>query len=115
MYVRNSTKLDKEIQYYRPPVEYYRKMNHKTMLKAMSKNILCLQKLPVHDGFSYECLSPGTVSASHTTVLLLLSQATSVTMEMSDVVFTVPSTVLRCAECRAAGCRYSSEYNALAH
>lgn len=81
----------------------------------MSKNISCLQKLPVHDGFSYECLSPGTVSASHTTVLLLLSQATSETMEMSDVVFTVPRTVLRCEECRAAGCRYPSEYNALAH
>lgn len=45
------------------------------------------------------CLSP--VSASHTIVLLLLSQATSEAMEMSDVVFTVPRTVHR-AELLAA-------------
>ncbi len=81
----------------------------------MSKNIRGFQKFPVHDGFSYECLSPGTVSASHTTALLLLSQATSETMEISDIVFTVLGTVLRCAGCGAAACRYSSEYNALAH
>lgn len=56
----------------------------------MSKNIHCLPKLPAHDSFSYEsvCLQ---VSASHTTVLVLLSWATSQAMEMSNVVFTVPA------------------------
>lgn len=48
-------------------------------MAALAMTVFCLQ-----------------VSASHTTVLLLLSWATSEAMEMSDVVFTVPSTVLRC-------------------
>lgn len=42
--------------------------------------------MPVKFSYMYICLQ---VSASHTTVLLLLSEATSVAMEMSDVVFTV--------------------------
>lgn len=86
----------REIQCERPSVERYRNMNHKTMPKAMSKNIHCLQKLRMTAlAMSVFCLQ---VSASHTTVPLPLSWATSEAMEISDVVFTIPSTVLRCSD-----------------
>lgn len=90
-----------EMQHKPPSVEHYRNMNHKTTPKAQSKNTPCLQKFPPHGSFSCECVCL-QVSASHTAVLPLQSEATSEPMEMSDVVFTVLSAAPCSAERRGA-------------
>lgn len=97
-----------------PPVVYHMNMNHnkRNHAKAMSKNNHCLQKHLAHVRFSYECVclqvqyQPPTLQSC---CCYHRGHIWGYGNEWRGIYCSQ-----YCAACTAAGCRYPSEYKALA-